>query len=112
MVAKISIAELCLCCFPLLSKYTARRKQPVPYFIFYLFSFFFFLFFSYFFREKLKATDAIKGVAHFMGFTIGALKTFLFSRKTFCKNQHVNKKPLQPRRPRRYFLAAVSLASR
>lgn len=107
-----SVLQSCVCAaFPCWASTLpeGNNRCLISYFIYFLF---FFLFFSYFFREKLKAINAIKGVAHFMGFTIGALKTFLFSRKTFCKNQHVNKKPLQPRRPRRYFLAAVSLASR
>jgi len=90
MAAKISIPELYLCCLPLLSKYAARKKQPAPYFIFYLFSFFSLSFFSFFFflGKKLTATDAVKDVVHFMGFTIGTLKTiffFFFPEKLFAK---------------------------
>lgn len=113
-----SVFQSCICAaFPCWASTLPEKKNNqhlILYFIYFLFFFFFFSF-IFFLRENLKATDAIKGVVHFLSFTTGALKTlffFFFYGKTFCKNQHVNKKPLQPQRPCHYFLVLLSLVGR
>lgn len=83
-----------------------KKTQPVPYISYFICFFFFFFFFL---REKLKATDAIKGVAHY---SLELFFFFLNSRKSFCKNEHVNKKPPWLQRLLRYFLGDLSLAGR